>query len=291
MPRVLLLSATPYKMYTAGEDEGNEDHYRDFQRTVGFLLHNPDHEAGLAASLREYRQRLYRLPDDGVDGLAETRDRLEAVLRGVMIRNERLAASKDRNGMLEEVVDRVGVEESDVRAYTQLQRIVQWLEDDDGYGLRLGDQIEYWKSAPYLLNFMERYQLKRVFSDVADSLRRGSRQGSELADRIVEANDILLPWAPIDSYNQIDPGNPRLRGLLQDTLGCAGANACQLLWIRPAAPYYRLGGPFAEPGLSSYTKRLVFSSWYESQNAKPPRFPEDFREMFLEDANLFVPRA
>ena len=73
--------------------------------------------------------------------------------------------------------------------------------------------------------------------------------------------NILLPWRAIDSYNPIDPGNPRLRGLLQDTLGFAGAKAWQLLWIPPVAPYYRLRGPFAEPGLSSLTKRLVFSSW------------------------------
>ena len=174
--RVLLLSATPYKMYTSGEDEGEEDHYRDFLRTVGFLLHNPTDEARLGALLKEYGQQLYRFADGDENGLAQARNELELILRGVMIRNERLAASKDRNGMLREVADHVGLEASDVRAYVQLQRIVQWLEEDDGDGLRLGDQIEYWKSAPYLLNFMERYQLKHVFSDVADSLRHGSRR-------------------------------------------------------------------------------------------------------------------
>lgn len=259
--RVLLLSATPYKMYTSGEDDGDEDHYRDFLRTVGFLLHNPDHEARLGTLLKEYRQQLYRLADGDGDGLGQVRNELEAILRSTMIRNERLAASKDRNGMLLEVADHVGLEASDVRAYVQLQRIVQWLEEDDGDGLCLGDQIEYWKSAPYLLNFMERYQLKHVFSGVADSVTQGSRRGLELADRIVEAKDILLPWGAIDSYDGIDTGNSRLRGLLQDTLSFAGAKAWQLLWIPPVAPYYGLSGPFAEPWLSSLTKRLVFSSW------------------------------
>jgi hypothetical protein len=36
--RVLLLSATPYKMYTVADEAGGEDHYADFVRTVRFLL-------------------------------------------------------------------------------------------------------------------------------------------------------------------------------------------------------------------------------------------------------------
>ena len=35
--RVLLLSATPYKMYTLHEESGEDDHYADFVRTVQFL--------------------------------------------------------------------------------------------------------------------------------------------------------------------------------------------------------------------------------------------------------------
>lgn len=31
--RVLLLSATPYKMLTLSEEDGGEDHYQDFVRT------------------------------------------------------------------------------------------------------------------------------------------------------------------------------------------------------------------------------------------------------------------
>jgi hypothetical protein len=35
--RVLLLSATPYKMYTLSHEAEEDDHYRDFLRTVEFL--------------------------------------------------------------------------------------------------------------------------------------------------------------------------------------------------------------------------------------------------------------
>jgi hypothetical protein len=259
--RVLLLSATPYKMYTSGDEQGGEDHYRDFLRTIGFLLHDSEREARLGVLLKDYRRHLYRLAEGDVAGLTQTRKELETLLRSVMIRNERLAASKDRNGMLREVTHNVGLETCDVRAYLQLQRIIQWLEDDDGDGLALGDQIEFWKSAPYLLNFMEHYQLKRVFSEVTESVRQGSRRGQELASRIGDAEDTLLSWNAIDSYNAIDPGNPRLRGLFKDVLAFADAKAWQLLWVPPTAPYYRLSGPFATAGLNGFTKRLIFSSW------------------------------
>jgi hypothetical protein len=36
--RVLLLSATPYKMYTVSGEAGDDDHYRDFVETLEFLL-------------------------------------------------------------------------------------------------------------------------------------------------------------------------------------------------------------------------------------------------------------
>ena len=36
--RVLLLSATPYKMYTLSDESAEDDHYADFTDTVDFLL-------------------------------------------------------------------------------------------------------------------------------------------------------------------------------------------------------------------------------------------------------------
>ena len=41
------------------------------------------------------------------------------------------------------------------RAYLGVQRIANFLEQ--------GDAVEYWKSAPYLFNFMDSYALKQSF--------------------------------------------------------------------------------------------------------------------------------
>ena len=43
--RVLLLSATPYKMYTTADEKGVEDHYIDFLRTFEFLANDPNNPA------------------------------------------------------------------------------------------------------------------------------------------------------------------------------------------------------------------------------------------------------
>jgi hypothetical protein len=60
--RTLLLSATPYKMYTMHhEDEDN--HYEDFIRTARFLLNSEDKTKKLQNRLREYRNELYRITE------------------------------------------------------------------------------------------------------------------------------------------------------------------------------------------------------------------------------------
>ncbi|MEZ6126647.1 MAG: hypothetical protein R3C49_26290 [Planctomycetaceae bacterium] len=56
--RVLLLSATPYKMYTRGLDAGEDDHYRDFLKTISFLLSETAAAERIDRTLREFRRSL-----------------------------------------------------------------------------------------------------------------------------------------------------------------------------------------------------------------------------------------
>ena len=56
--RTLLLSATPYKMYTLSH-ETDDDHHRDFLKTVEFLHQGPEGSmAPLEDSLRQFRAAL-----------------------------------------------------------------------------------------------------------------------------------------------------------------------------------------------------------------------------------------
>lgn len=245
--RVLLLSATPYKMYTLTEEAAQDDHYKDFMRTLRFLQPSDEKIARLEVLLTAYRRGLLRYGSGDGNELRDTMLELQRRLREVMVRTERLAVSSDRNGMLREMPNPdLSLEAADLRSYVSMERIAGILESDG--------VIEYWKSAPYLLNFMEDYQLKRAFETSQD--KEGVAE--DLYDALSKSQTLLFPKRDVRAYRAVDFGNARLRSLAAQTIG---RNAWRLLWIPPSMPYYRLGGCFADPGVARFTKRLVFSSW------------------------------
>lgn len=245
--RVLLLSATPYKMYTLTDEANDDDHYQDFLRTLRFLQNDPDRAARYGQLLDDYRRELFRMGNGGGQRLSSIKDELENELRQVMVRTEKLAVSQDRDGMLKEVPSlSTKLEAKDLQSYLDLQRIARALDETD--------TLEYWKSAPYLLNFMDGYQLKNAFTEA----REVSEREPELAEIIGDGNGLLLNWSQIEKYKPIAPGNARLRGLVEDTLG---AGEWRLLWVPPSLNYYQPGGPFAQVPPARLTKRLIFSSW------------------------------
>lgn len=246
--RVLLLSATPYEMYSLQheQDNGDADHYEDFIATYDFLVrHRREDNAALRGLLRDYRGAMYRLGDGGLSELQTIKRSLQERLRLVMARTERLAVTSDRSGMLREMDGSARLEDGDVRQYLAASRIASEL----GHG----EIVEYWKSAPYLLNFMDDYDLKR---DLRAALGNGDHSG--LATALSEHGPALLSWEDVQAYRRIDPANARLRCLLRDTVE---TSAWKLLWLPPSLPYYRIGGAFAGVSTTSVTKRLVFSSW------------------------------
>lgn len=244
--RVLLLSATPYKMYTLSHEAEQDDHYADFLRTLRFLQSDQDQTRQFEQLLTEYRRELFRLEKDG-ERFQTLKQELESRLRAVMVRTERLAVTADRDGMLKEVrSSAVQLDSRDLESYAALQKLGRVLEHSD--------VMEYWKAAPYLLNFMEGYQLKEAFENIADL----PELEAKAAEILAKSQTMLLPWSDISAYRDIDPGNARLRALLADTVA---AGAWQLLWMPPSLPYYRLDGPYANPSVGSFTKRLVFSCW------------------------------
>ena len=244
--KVLLLSATPYKMYTLRNEE-DEDHYADFYLTVKFLLGRQSGPlASLETAIKNYRQAMLRLESDGPADLRAAKATIEGILRKVMVRTERLAASADRNGMLTEAItaqDRVAP--ADLDRFIHLDRIAQAVE--------AGDQVEYWKSSAYVLNMMEEYALKRRF----EAALKGPEAGA-LAASLRKAETHLLGWKPIQAYQRIDPGNARLRALWEITLETGN---WRLLWMPACLPYYQSSGPYVGVSPEGCTKTLIFSAW------------------------------
>jgi hypothetical protein len=246
--RVLLLSATPYKMYTIHDEVDDEDHYADFLRTVRFLFTDSPQKADeLAVLLKEYRLAIYGIGAGGEHSLATIRDGIEGILRKVMVRTERLAITPDRSGMLtERPTPAVDVRVRDARSYLQFQSIARQIEHPD--------TMEFWKASPWLLNFMDEYKLKCDFDRETDE----TDQSKELASAIGKANDALLDMEQVKQFANLDAPHGRMRWLtdhmLQDGLW-------RVLWMPPALPYHSLGAPFKDVAMSSPTKALVFSAW------------------------------
>ncbi|MFO0821177.1 MAG: helicase-related protein [Pirellulales bacterium] len=246
--RVLLLSATPYKMYSMQheQDNGESDHYEDFIATYDFLArHDEARNACLRGLLKDYRAAMFRLGDGAFDELRRIKSELEQCLQRVMARTERLAVTNDRSGMLREQKSQPRLEDSDVRQYLAVAKVAALLEH--------GDIVEYWKSAPYLLNFMDDYQLKRALREIVED-----GETDEIAKALAAADGSLLRWEDVQAYRQIDPANARLRSLLNDTVD---RGLWKLLWLPPSLPYYQMSGAFVGFDPVAVTKRLVFSSW------------------------------
>jgi len=269
--RLLLLSATPYKMYTLRHEEEEDDHYRDFLRTVEFLDPRLGEDGSFRDLLAAYRRELFRL-EDGTDGLRAVKRRIEGELRRLMSRTERLRESADEGGMLREVpADGVTLAPAEVEDFVDLTRV--------GEALGQPHVIDYWKSAPYLLSFMDDYALKRELAARIEAGRTDGSDGSggdgdrgggdgerangreangEAMRLLAERPRLLLSWPEIEAYAALDPRNARLRSLLGwlDRTG-----AWKLLWLPPSLPYHEPASPFDRPAAAGLSKRLVFSTW------------------------------
>ena len=239
--RVLLLSATPYKMLTLYGEDG-EDHYTDFLRTCRFLCEDDEETMrGLRAAIRGYRLGLL----DGAAGnvaMEEARRELEGRLLRHMVRTERVRATADSDAMLRGRPSEPALRPEDLRQAHTVYRVA------DSFGAR--DPMQYWKSAPYLLNVMRGYKLKERLRD------RCADPPAGLTEALRDGDASLLKQDAVERYARIEPANPRLRQLLDETVG---QGQWKWLWMPPALPYLEPGGPYA--GAAQTTKALVFSSW------------------------------
>ena len=235
--RVLMLSATPYKMYTLSNEDDN--HYSDFIETLSFLFDSPEKLEAVKLNLEAYRNAL--VGGHGSSDMSSVREPLQNLLMSVMVRTERVGFTSDRNSMLVEVPVPASLCVDDLKQAVVAARFAATL--------RAGNVIEYWKSAPYLLNFMKGYVLKK-FEELMDNPAQKSIAA------LCKYLPVLISEESIQDYLPLDPGNPRLRQLVDMTVD---NGHWKMLWMPPSLPYYKSGEVFATG--ASPTKSLVFSSW------------------------------
>ncbi len=240
--RTLLLSATPYKMLTLSEDSPDDgNHYEDFLKTIGFL-HGRDRASAVADELdlemRRFRRFLQDLPAANKQAKKARKD-IEARLKKVMSRTERVDSTIERDSMLSEPPMEAKIVAEDLRQAMVAAQVARCAGAPE--------IIEYWKSAPYLLNFMRDYKLKKLLKEAV------AKPDPVLVAAVAEAEALALRMDDIEAYKPVEPGNARLRALMSDLFD---AKLDQHLWISPSLAYYGEAAK-ARP----LTKALVFSAW------------------------------
>lgn len=246
--RLLLLSATPYKMYTLYQED--EIHYDDFIRTVQFLLTNKDDLKNsnrdimsLKTQLEEYKNLLYQMNENDLDDLYKCKKKIEKILMKVMCRTERNSGISKQDNMIKEYTEKVEVEPKEILNFINIDRIAQVV--------RHRNCMEYWKSSPYLLNFMDDdYKLKK------DCVKGINDASLKVENALISARKSFLPWRKISKYKKIPADNHKLEVLLKNSMK---NEAWKLLWIPPSLLYYQSNSFFDD--LKDYTKNIIFSSW------------------------------
>ena len=239
--RVLLLSATPYKMFTLDQENDEDNHYPDFIRTLNFLFGDSGKVDEVKSLLSEHRTALHARARDPACHPGKKAE-LERALLKVMCRTERVATTCDHNSMLTDIERTAPIKPADLQHAATVDAVAICVE--------AREQIEYWKSAPYLINFLKHYELRHKLdarlNDPSDALR----------ETLLSADGQLLTKDKLEGYQALDPANPRMRALFEDTID---KGMWQLLWMPPSMPYIKPCGAYRDK--DGLTKALVFSSW------------------------------
>ena len=244
--RTLLLSATPYKLYTADAEIEHEDHYQDFLDTSRFLLGDDDARvAQIKRRLSQFGTELKRAVvggQDQADGVQRAKVGVEDALRAIMARTERVAASTDHDAMVAEHWRPAVPTPADVRQYLAADSLFRAVGDHDPMPL--------WKSASYLAHFAQGYRFnERLETALAQSPNRVTAVVRRFGDSFLDAEGVR-------EWTKLDPGNSKLRDMVHDLLD---SGLWRLLWMPPTVPYWPLDGPFS--GKEDATKTLLFSAW------------------------------
>ena len=244
--RTLLLSATPYKLYTADAEIEQEDHYEDFLATTRFLLGDDK------ARVEEVKRRLSCFgvalkraaasEPTQLEAVTQAKCKVEASLRNVMARTERVPASEDRDAMVAEKQRPATLMVADVRQYLAADALFR------AVGSR--DPMPLWKAAPYLAHFMHGYKFNVELDEAIEN------SPSDVAEVLQRHDSAFLTAGHLQTWRELNPGNAKLRDMVGELLD---DGLWRLLWIPPTVPYWPLEGPFQ--GKDAITKRLLFSAW------------------------------
>lgn len=250
--KILLLSATPYKPYSTLEElntNGNDEHYQDFMKVMDFLYATKDKMDRFKLTWHTYSAALKCTNVVDLTPLVVTKNEAEEALYGVMCRTERF-----NSGIIDDsrVCD-VQIVPEDILSFAEGQYLMDCLNQENTK-VRLGNlPMEYVKSSPYLLSFMDKYELKKR---IASALQHSD------VKRYGKMDALLLSKYAINNYRPIPAANGKLKYLHDLVFGTRHEKKTQLLlWVPASNPCYKAGGVFESNEARNFSKIILFSSW------------------------------
>ena len=243
--RMLLLSATPYKMYSTPEeiDEARiDEHFTEFLSVMKFLNEDFLTEEHFRTVWSNYSVKLKEMKIGDISILSAKKAAEDAMYQTVC-RTERISERETADIIDDSDIHiPLTVLEKDIQSYVQAQELL------DQIGANCHVPVDYIKSTPYLMSFMRDYQLKRI----VEQYFKNNLSEVEL----IKKGTFWLNRRAIDKYDKIPSNNARLERVMGKVLQ---RGVEKLLFMPPSKPYYELEGVFKDSAFMS--KTLIFSSW------------------------------
>lgn len=252
--RVLLLSATPYKLFSTLDelgDDNDDEHFNEFKSVVKFLYNDNGKYTDFQTDWNNYSTSLKELKNDGfyILNLQKNVKLAEEKLYGCMCRTERISVM-DSTDYIDDSSKRnyLEINENDINSYREIIQLIAKTQIKPKF------TVDFIKSAPFILSFMQKYDLRK---DLDKYFRAHP-------DQLPNAKSKLL-WVnknSVNNYEKLPQTNARFARLIDEVFksqSYAINNPALFLWVPPSMPYYEFGGVYR--GSEGFSKTLIFSAW------------------------------
>ena len=245
---MLLLSATPYKMYSTLEEIDEslvDEHFLEFFNVMKFLNGTEERHEEFKSIWEDYSRQLKEFSIGDIS-IIQAKKKAEEAIYGSVCRTERISTKESADIVDISNSDRwLEVEECDIKSYIKASELIDLIKAP--YHV----PIDYIKSCPYIMSFMKDYKLKR---DIVKYFYKYPDRIKEI-DR--DSRDILwLKREDINNFRPLKCNNARLEAVKKHVF----SNKSELLlWVPPSKPYYAPSGVFKD--VENFSKTLIFSSW------------------------------
>jgi hypothetical protein len=242
---ILLLSATPYKLYSTLEEiteTQSDEHYSEFFQVMNFLINHTEKQNEFKEIWSDFSIKLREMNEEHFS-ILEVKNKAEDAMYQSVCRTERISAI-DSGDFIDDksIKTPITVTEKDIISYIEAESLL------NSIGQQASVPVDYVKSAPYLLSFMKNYQLKKnvekYFHNNTDQITLAKKKHLWINDQLIR------------NYRELPSNNARLEKLKEEAFE---NNAELLLWVPPSKPYYEPQGVFKDAG--HFSKILVFSAW------------------------------